>query len=160
MSTKNCPTCGVSVPENAAFCPNCGANLSSFQQQTPPTYQSQAPPQPPTPPQPPQRPTGVVVLAVLEVIGGLYSILAGAAAGTILGAIAPFLAAFGALFIVIGIINLVLAWGLYNGKSWARIVAMVFAVISLISIPIGTIIGIIILYYLTRPHVKAFFGAT
>lgn len=65
---------------------------------------------------------------------------------------------FTLIFIVFGVICLVIAIGLLKLQNWARIVAMIFAVISLINIPIGTIIGIIILVYLTRPSVKAAFG--
>jgi uncharacterized membrane protein len=100
----------------------------------------------------------VVILAVLEVIGGVYTLISGAAAGAFFGLIAPPLAALGALYILIGVVDLLLAWGLYTGQNWARIVAIVFAILSLLAVPLGTIIGIIILYYLTRPNVKAFFG--
>jgi hypothetical protein len=165
MSSKNCPVCNASVPDGAAFCPNCGANLQSPTPSTPnqyPQYQAQQPtqptPPPPPPPQQPQRPTGVVILTILEVIAAVYTLFAGAAAGTLLAFAAPVLAGLGGLFILIGLVELLLAWGLYTGKNWARIVAIIFAILGLLAIPIGTIISIIILYYLTRPHVKAFFG--
>ncbi|PKP58901.1 MAG: hypothetical protein CVT89_02085 [Candidatus Altiarchaeales archaeon HGW-Altiarchaeales-2] len=45
-------------------------------------------------------------------------------------------------------IGVVVAYGIWNLKKWARIAGIVLAVISLISIPIGTIIGIVILYFL------------
>ena len=88
----------------------------------------------------------------------MYTLFAGAAAGTLFAFAAPVLAGLGGLFILIGLVELLLAWGLYTGKNWARIVAIIFAILGLLAIPIGTIISIIILYYLTRPHVKAFFG--
>ncbi|PSO05866.1 hypothetical protein B9Q04_18575 [Candidatus Marsarchaeota G2 archaeon BE_D] len=91
MSSKNCPVCNASVPDGAAFCPNCGANLQSPTPSTPnqyPQYQAQQPtqptPTPPPPPQQPQRPTGVVILTILEVIAAVYTLFAGAAAGTLL----------------------------------------------------------------------------
>ena len=98
----------------------------------------------------------MTILAILEVVGAISTI----GAGFLVGSLAGFAGAgFTALFVVIGLVELFLAWGLYTGRGWARIVALVFAVIGLIGIPIGTIISIIILYYLTRPNVKAYFGA-
>ncbi len=47
---------------------------------------------------------------------------------------------------------------MFTGKNWARILAMIAAVIELFEVPVGTILGIIMLYYFTRPNVKAYFG--
>ncbi|MEM0120334.1 MAG: zinc ribbon domain-containing protein [Thermoprotei archaeon] len=163
MSTKRCPVCNLEVPANAAFCPNCGANLSTQAYSAPTQSPSQAQPQQPTIPTPPpqqqpQRPTGVVILAALEFISAVLVLVTGIFAGSVLGFIAAPLASLGVLFILIGLVELLLAWGLYMGRSWARLVAMLFAVIGLLDFPLGTILGLLILYYLTRPHVKAFFG--
>jgi hypothetical protein len=126
-----------------------------------------------------ERPFGVVILVILEVLGalGLLGIggllVAGggffAMLGTIPGLefIAGLIVAVGAILLLLGIISLIVAWGLWTGQGWAWTLAIVLTIISLIiSIPgalagvgvIGLIIDIIILYYLTRPHVKAFFG--
>lgn len=72
------------------------------------------------------------------------------------------------------IISFVVAWGLLKGKGWAWTVTIILSVISIvmgiislvagnfgsiINIIIGgIIIGGIIIYYLYRPHVKAYFG--
>jgi hypothetical protein len=96
----------------------------------------------------------VAILAVLEAIAGILSI----ASGAFMGGIVPILAILGIPLIVIGLLELFMAWSLYNGKSWARIAAMIIAIIGLLAIPIGTIISIIILYYLTRPNVKMYFS--
>lgn len=122
-----------------------------------------------------ERPLGVTILAILEIISAvvcfgyaaLISVLWVDAAGALLG---PFGAAFAVLawviagiLAVIGIISLVIAYGLWTGKGWAWLLALIFAIIGLIigifSLNIITIvIDAVILYYLTRPHVKAFFG--
>ena len=55
-------------------------------------------------------------------------------------------------YIIIFVISaIILPYGLIKGKGWAwTFGGMLFA----LSIPIG----LIFLYYLTRPHVKAYFG--
>ena len=80
----------------------------------------------------------------------------------------------GLLFLIIGIVGFVLGYGYLKGISWAWAVGIIFAVLGIIgdliepmvdrtvdvlaSSIIGIILGILILYYLTRPHVKSFFG--
>lgn len=94
-----------------------------------------------------------------------YSGLASLGAGTI----ATLLIIFGAVLLILGILYLVVAVGFLGGKGWGWTLGLVVSVISIISniaqiasgnvsSAFGLIIGIIILYYLTRPHVKAFFG--
>jgi len=77
--------------------------------------------------------------------------------------------AVGGILIILGIISFVVAWGLLKGKGWAwsvtlilSIISIVIGVISMVAGSIGSIVNIIIagiiIYYLYRPHVKAFFG--
>lgn len=77
--------------------------------------------------------------------------------------------AVGGILIILGIISFIVAWGLLKGKSWAWIVTVILSVISivigiisLVGGNFGSIINIIIagiiIYYLYRPHVKAYFG--
>lgn len=127
------------------------------------------------------RPTGVTVLAVLEILGGILS-LVGAAGMFALGAIAEdlpgmgalggFFGLFGALIggvlVVFALIAFALAYGFWTGKGWAWILGIVFSILGLVlglvsiignpSAVINVIINGVILYYLTRSHVKAWFG--
>ena len=66
-----------------------------------------------------------------------------------------------------GVLSLILAYGLWNGRSWAWTWTLIFSIgaliISIIGIAVGIgIIGIVIyavvIYYLTRARVKALFG--
>jgi hypothetical protein len=77
--------------------------------------------------------------------------------------------AFGAVLVAIAIVSFVVAYGLLKGKGWAWTVAIILSIISIvlnvISVAAGNIASIIsiiisaiILYYLYRPHVKAYFG--
>jgi hypothetical protein len=125
------------------------------------------------------RPTGVTILAVLQALGGLIWLLAGAGM-MMVGALLPiaielptFFGAItglmGIVFLIFGLVALVLAYGLFTGRSWAWLWTLIFAVIGILlgllgavgslgSVIVPIIIYLIIIYYLTRPHVKAFFA--
>ena len=47
--------------------------------------------------------------------------------------------------------------GLLAGKEWGRVLSLVHAGFSLLSIPIGTIIGILVIIYLIKPEVREYF---
>jgi uncharacterized membrane protein (DUF2068 family) len=121
------------------------------------------------------RPTGVAILAILEAIVGVYYLVTGFGefiAGSIIRTLARsgispdimhsiprFL---GAVLMILGLVSIILAWGLWTGKGWARLTALVFAILSIIASLlsfhiIGFVIDVIIIYYLTRPNVKQFF---
>lgn len=111
------------------------------------------------------RPTGVTILSVLAFLQGLL-LLVGGATMLVLGSAIPglgalpagVLAGVGGVFVLIGLVYFLAGWGLLTGENWAWILSIVLAVIGLFAFPIGTVISIIILYYLTRPKVKRFFG--
>lgn len=127
-----------------------------------------------------QRPSGVTILVILEVIGGLFELGIGAlmfSAAALLGDMMPedvpglggvltgLFSAIGIVLVIMGLIAFLIAYGLWTGQGWAWILCLIFSIIGIIigilSLPggiIGLIIDIIILYYITRPHVKAFFG--
>ena len=80
-----------------------------------------------------------------------------------------FIGILGAMLIVLGIANFVVAWGLFKGKGWAWIVTIIINIItailnitSIVAGSIGSIGGLIIngiiIYYLYRPNVKSYFG--
>jgi hypothetical protein len=48
--------------------------------------------------------------------------------------------------------------GLLTRKEWGRILAIVHAAMSLIVIPVGTIIGALSLVYLTRSRIREYFA--
>ena len=139
----------------------------------------------------PPRPTGVTVLGVLAILVGVGFLAFGGillAAAAIVSTldlttaypqlamynltaatVGALLGIFGAVILILGLLYLIIGIGFFGGKSWARTLGMIVAVLSIIvDIPsliffgpsniLGLIFAIIILYYLTRPHVKAFFG--
>lgn len=54
----------------------------------------------------------------------------------------------GATLALFGIIHLLLAWGLYERQSWARILGIVIGFLALIRFPFGTALGIYTLWVL------------
>ena len=130
------------------------------------------------------RPTGVTILAVLMILVALSLLVGGL--GTIVGVgvlglvgifdspnisiflpslTIPFVGLIGIVLTILGLVGFLLAWGLWTGKSWAWIVAIIFAIIGIISnlvtLPagiVGLILNGLIIYYLTRPAVKGYFG--
>ena len=76
----------------------------------------------------------------------------------------------GIAFIMLGIVALVMVAyfvlalmggiGLLRGREWGRILSIVHAALSLFWVPIGTVIGILILIYLTKAEVREYFEAS
>ena len=131
-------------------------------------------PPPPAPAPPPpapalnERPTGVTVLAVLYFIQGIMMMATGYIIDSMFGDLLSFMSDLGGTsdglgmmcilpFIILGIFYFIIGLGLLGMKGWSRKLAIVFAIIGLIGVPIGTIISIIILIYLFKPEVKAAF---
>ena len=117
------------------------------------------------------RPTLITIIAilyflvgVLSIISGLVMIVGGAAVGQlVLGSMT------GAVLIVVGLVNLVIAGGFWNGWKAIWYLAVIFGVLELIicivgvftiGLPslVGLLIEALLLYYMFRPNVKEFFG--
>ncbi len=123
----------------------------------------QFPPQVPYPYFPPVNPIagpakvfGIIyaVLAVLSLFGtlALVALSATAAAGLRqqqvgAGVLFSVIAAF---VFVLGVLQGATAFGLLARKSWGRVMLIVTAILSLLSIPIGTILGGLALYFFMR----------
>lgn len=130
------------------------------------------------------RPFGVTILAILGFIGaigcfamaGIFAMVGQYIPPSELGGAAPLVSLLmtvgSVLFVVFGLINLVVAYGLWKGASWAWWIFLILLALGIVSslfmLPqggvgiaqgiIGIIINGIIIYYITRPHVKEYFG--
>jgi hypothetical protein len=127
------------------------------------------------------RPTGLTILALLFIIAGAFTLLAGITTlESALGrASVPILTDLEALFIPLGIeilciASFVVALGLFTVKSWwvwlvAIVLSTIGLVVNVVSLVIpnmftitGPVVGIainaIILYYLSRRNVRLYFG--
>ena len=121
---------------------------------------------------------GIAILAILEILGGLLILFLGLAVAAVSGTLFSALGlavpagigiAAGGVVGVFGLLGLLVGWGLWMGKGWARILAIILsglgvlaglAGLALGSIPsvVGLVIDGLILWYLFRPNVRAFFG--
>jgi hypothetical protein len=79
--------------------------------------------------------------------------------------------ALGAAFVPLAIVSFIVASGLLKGRRWAWTAALVLSIISMVwyaftvvIIPsnggrtLGVIIGAVTIYYLYRPHIRAYLG--
>ena len=123
-----------------------------------------------------ERPTGVTILAVLEFLAsaivllmGLLMIGGGGMFATAYrhdaGLMGGLLVVGGILMLAMGIVGLLVAWGLWTGKSWAWWLVVIgsgLGVLSILSLNLSGVvdaaISALVLWYLFKPHVKDFFG--
>ncbi len=132
------------------------------------------------------RPFIVSLVALLVLIGALSALVAGAVTYTSrdtflsvfrnstatkgLGTLTLTLndvANFAFILIGYGFLHLAIAYGLWTGQNWARIVSMILSVIGLLlSLPalylapelVAVVaFALLVLYYFTRPRVKEYF---
>jgi hypothetical protein len=122
---------------------------------------------------PMERPTGVTILAVLYFILGIMWLMVPIIVSVCLASMfssIPGMEESGAgdelfaagllcwlIFGIIALVYFIIGIGLLKGKGWARIVAIILAIIGLANFPLGTIISILILIYLFKSDVKDFF---
>ena len=127
-----------------------------------------------------RRPTGVTVLAILQILIGVVDILTGVlllVAGATLAiigfamspAFAFMLIPLSIVLFAFGAFSFILAYGLWEGRRWGWVLAIILAVIGLalgvLSLLGGELASVativieaIILIYLSTYNVRAFFG--
>ena len=107
-------------------------------------------------------------MAILEGLGGLVLLLGALAVGAggalFGGPLVLFGGVIAAALVVIALIAFGVAYSFWTGQSWGWWLGLILGVLQvlsgLVTFPAGILglaIGIIVLYYLTRPHVKAWF---
>jgi len=182
-----CNKCGAELQEDAKFCPHCGALVASSAPSVP------AVPSGPSSPHRGVRPVGITILTILEGIVSFFMLLGGVALiglSAFLGAggwemipeevlqqiadaftgvpiiafTTAFLTGIGLVLLILAVLGFIMTWGLWSGKSWARTITMILAVIGIatgiFSLPgsiISILIEMVILYYLTRPRIRAYY---
>ena len=129
--------------------------------------------------QKPPRPLGITFLAIIEILIGVVGLLVsvtiiGVSAlfstipviGTLIGSVGVVI---GAVFLFFTLIWLATGVGFLHGRGWAWTLGMIFTVLSILGAAYVAFVGIyqagyalvfwiIMIIYLTRSHVKVFFG--
>ncbi len=100
---------------------------------------------------------GIIVMVVMGGVAGLASAASeedGQVAGPILGGIGLALCVF---LMAVSLPGLAAGIGLLQMRSWARILAIVVSALNLLSLPIGTAIGIYGLWVLLSAETQGLF---
>ncbi len=58
------------------------------------------------------------------------------------------------LLVLFGVPGIIAGWGLLQRKSWSRVLAIILAVVDLVNFPIGTLLGVYMLWVLTKAECK------
>lgn len=164
-----CDQCGATLAPGAQFCTSCGKAIPPVSVRPPASAAGQAQPS-----------TGrvqrhITLLAslwaingVLRLIGVIWMLIFGqfflpflngmGRHGWPFGGTWPFdfmsLGIFStAIFLgFFGILHLLLAWGLFQRQSWARVLGLILGFLALLRIPLGTALGIYTLWVLLPEH--------
>lgn len=115
----------------------------------------------------PVRPIGITVLGLLSILIGLFGFLGGA---VLLMSSDSTVAGLSAVAVVVGLLYVVCGIGFFQRQKWAWPLGIVVGVLSVArniveastglittAIP-GIVIALVILYYLTTPRIKTYFG--
>jgi lysylphosphatidylglycerol synthetase-like protein (DUF2156 family) len=105
----------------------------------------------------------VVIASIIPILAGVMMLTGGAYEGyfmqELLSQILP------TYYVLVGVIGLVMAWGLWVGRGWAWIIALIIFIIGiimdLVTLPtgiVGVVIDAIVLYLLMRPDTRRFCG--
>ncbi len=148
-----CSHCGSVLAAGAAFCPNCQAQAIVVTERKP-RVQSQL-----TLLTALWFAMGALRLVCALVIFGVASfmlpMIAQQQREPIPMLVPTLLTGVGALVALIAVLSLAVGWGLYQRASWARMPALVMAFFSLLSIPLGTALGIYTLVVLLPAESEA-----
>ncbi len=98
---------------------------------------------------------GLCLIVTIPLMTGLVVPVSGDEGGWIaVGTMAVVGIIGGGIFLLITIANFVIGWGLWNLREWARLSAIALAFLRLINIPLGTIVGGLIIWHLLKQETK------
>jgi len=118
-----------------------------------------------------KRPRGITILAILLIINGVIGFIYFSEFGTpleIFSQISTIEEAIGVYNYIFYFVGFAVAVAMLSGKGWGRTIAIILMIITIVisgvflfwngSYVFVLIISIVILWYLRKPHVKAYFG--
>lgn len=102
--------------------------------------------------------------AFLVLLGiGLFGLLTGigllSAEAEAFGVLTVIGAVSGGMVAVLGVPGIVAGWALLARQNWGRILAIVVAGMSILNFPVGTLIGIYVLWVLLQRSAESYFTA-
>ena len=150
-----CPQCGKELDPDAVFCPQCRAKVGEEMEVLPRPISVR------------RLPLGLEILIVFGGLGAAFYFYSAIMVfyATALFPIDPgFLSLIGALWLLVAAFLAVVSWGLWNLKEWARKALLVNCVLSIFGAFFEIILGllaliysIIILWYISRAHIRTLF---
>lgn len=147
-----CHNCGNPLAAGANSCARCGSLARSVNAPVSPSSVTR------------KRPAVITILAVLNILGGILTLLAAAVVAAVNFAgdaseMDPVVSAILVAFLgILGLVSLGVGFGLLRLRSWARMAQIVLSCIGLLGFPMGTIINALILFYFFRPGMSALFS--
>lgn len=94
---------------------------------------------------------GALAVLLAGAGGGMLAAMDNPMAGLIVGGASVFAAVVVVIFVLPSLLT---GWGLLTRKPWARMLAIIVGIISLINIPLGTILGVYTLWVMFQDEVK------
>lgn len=157
-----CNQCGAALGPGATFCSNCGRAVGTAPSPAMPAMPPRAYPAAAGRVQKHRTILGVLwlVRALMTLPGGLVLVgfssahvwpwyhMGGPWPGEMPGFLSPLLGSIGFGLLILAALAVVVGVGLLQAMSWARMFAIVLGIISLVSPPFGTLLGIYTLWVL------------
>jgi len=154
-----CGNCGTSIIPGQNFCNRCGKQLVAAVH--PPAQEPPPPPRSaPLPPVETRVEKHIKIVAILWLVVSIFGLLP--ALGLFFGGgiamyfipfpmrafLLPIAGIIGVFLVASAVAGILAGWGLMNYRPWARVLALVLGVISLLHFPFGTALGIYTLWVL------------
>lgn len=154
-----CPQCGSKLDLDAVFCQKCGFKVKKEMEISTTALTVK------------RLPLGLEILIVFGALGAAFyffsSVMAFQAASTIFrynAEMSRLITTAGIVWLIVASFLATVSWGLWNLKEWARKALILNAVLAIIGaffdiIPglLGLIYSLVILWYISRPHINLLF---
>jgi len=127
-----------------------------------------------------ERPLGITILGIIFIIFGIWMAITAAMIGTVIAILGSYshmmssvISALGgatALFIgIFAAIEFAIAWALFSGIKWGRIIVIVLSIVDLVAHSSTLVIGnlfaiphiildLLVLFYMWMPNVVSYFN--